>query len=912
MQGNLPVEGPKRMEKWERMGIYARVQEKNAGRRTFILHDGPPFTNGDVHIGTALNKILKDIIVRYRSMAGFNAPYVPGWDCHGLPIEHKVMKEHRSDGGKPLDVVELRKACDAFSEHYIPIQRQQFKRLGIFADWDREYRTKDPAYEAEILRAFARIVEKGLVYRSKKPVYWSIPCQTALAEAEVEYKDHESDSIWVKFKVSGGIEGIKGPTYFVIWTTTPWTLPANKAIAIHPNLEYVALEVDGEHLIVAKLLAEKFASQCGLTSFKFGKSFLGKELKGLSAKHPFMEADVPVVLADYVTTDSGTGCVHTAPGHGLEDYFTGIRYNLEIYSPLDDRGCYVADGKIPQELVGVSVLEDKGICRANDKVLELLRKENALLKVSKYLHSYPHCWRSKVPVIFRAMEQWFIDLNKNGLRQKVLEEIKNVQWIPEWAEKRIAGAVENRPDWCISRQRAWGVPIPVFFDRQNRPLLDVAVIEGIAKKVEQLGSNVWFEQTECQLLEGIPLPSGWKTEDLRKGVDTLDVWMDSGCSHLAVLKKTSGLQWPADLYLEGSDQHRGWFQSSLWIAMMTEGRAPYKQVITHGFFVDENKKKISKSGEKPETADTYVNRFGADVIRLWVASENYHDDIPVSEDILKHVVNTYRVIRNTLRFQLGNLYDFDFEKNSLEINELDPLDKWVLHHAHELLKEVLEAYKTYAFHKIYQQVSYFCSVILSATYHDVVKDRLYTCAKDSRERRSSQTAIYHIFNGLVKILAPILPVTCDEAYGYLPYAHQKDAVHLEDFPQLDDRWVFDVDYREIEAIMKFKSERVNELIESLRQKKIIGQSLDAKVIVTGGGELFRLLKKHEARLPELWIVSQVELTANATDALEVIVDHADGERCPRCWRWGKLVDCGALGRFSPRCGTVLKDNILQK
>ncbi|MGE9292720.1 MAG: isoleucine--tRNA ligase, partial [Puniceicoccales bacterium] len=635
---------PERLAHWESLDLYKKIQDKNADGPLYLLHDGPPFTNGDVHIGTALNKILKDFILRYKSMRGFRAPYLPGWDCHGLPIEHKVSRELRAQK-KDLTPAELREECAKFSEKYIGIQREQFKRLGVQADWEREYKTKNPAYEAEILKTFATFVEKGLVYRSKKPVYWSIPCETALAEAEIEYQDHVSPSIWVKFRLSEPEKfGLPENTFFVIWTTTPWTLPANLAVAVHPDLQYTQIAHNGETYVVALPLAEQFIADCELEGATTGDLHTGKDFDGVQTRHPFIDRASPVVLADYVTTEAGTGCVHTAPGHGLEDYLSGLKYGLEIYCPIDDRGCYVDDGQVPAELVGITVLERNGKCPANDAVLEIIGGNGALLQRKNDQHQYPHCWRSKTPVVFRAMDQWFVSLDKDNMRGNCLDGIGKVEWVPDWGENRIRGAVETRPDWCISRQRSWGVPIPAFYTEDGDALLDAKVVRAIADKVASEGTNIWFEQEAEELLKGIELPAEFTGKTLKKGTDTLDVWIDSGCSHLAVLKQTEDLHWPADLYLEGSDQHRGWFQSSLWTSVVTQGQPPYKKIITHGFIVDEKGEKISKS-KGAMSSDGWVAKYGADIMRLWVSSQDFRGDIRLSENHFKLVTNTYRSIR---------------------------------------------------------------------------------------------------------------------------------------------------------------------------------------------------------------------------------------------------------------------------
>ncbi|MEM7673594.1 MAG: isoleucine--tRNA ligase, partial [Verrucomicrobiota bacterium] len=656
MRGNLVEREPKRIEHWAQTGVYQHITSRNKadGGPLFVLHDGPPFTNGDVHIGTALNKTLKDTILRYKRMRGFVCPYVPGWDSHGLPIEHKVMTQLK-DEGKDLEPLQIRKACEQFANNFIEIQRSQFQRLGILANWDDEYRTIDPDYEAEELRGLAAIVEKELLYRSKKPVYWSIPCKTALAEAEIEYKEKKSPSIYVKFAVENPNQiGETGPLNLVIWTTTPWTLPANLAVAVGPEIEYVVATHHDEKYILAKDLAETVLEVCEMTGATIGDKFIkGSKLDKLIYKHPFIERSSAVVLADYVTTDSGTGLVHTAPGHGLDDYQTGLKYGLEVYCPLDDNACYIDDGQIPAELVGLSTLEIKGRAPANKGVLQIIEANGSLISLKPYTHSYPHCWRSKTPVIFRAMDQWFIALDKDGNRDQALAALEDVSFVPDWGRNRITGAVQTRPDWCISRQRSWGVPIPAFYDTQGQAWMSAEVIRGVAEKVRENGSNIWFEWGAEKILEGLALPADWPNPtELSLGRDTLDVWIDSASSQNAVLAKHPELARPADLYLEGSDQHRGWFQSSLWLGSFTHGNAPYKQLVTHGYIVKEDGTKISKSDgtkSKPQTSDSYIKQFGADVVRLWICSQDFRGDIPVSEKLIKNVGNTYRTLRNTFR-----------------------------------------------------------------------------------------------------------------------------------------------------------------------------------------------------------------------------------------------------------------------
>lgn len=929
MKADLAKREPGRVAHWAKIGLYEQIQRKNTDEgngQTFVLHDGPPFTNGDVHIGTAMNKTLKDIILRYKSMRGFRTPYVPGWDCHGLPIEQKVSREIQ-EKKLTLTTAETRARCDAFAESWIVKQSAQFRRMGVLADWAHEYKTKAPAYEADILRTFAAFVEHGLIYRSKKPVYWSIPFETALAEAEIEYKDHVSPSIWVKFAVPAD-EAQKfnlpadKPLFVVIWTTTPWTIPANLAIAVHPEVEYVVADLGAERIIVAQALlggvlaAAKIEAQPSIVL-----TVKGAALERLAPRHPFIDRASPVVLADYVTTDSGTGCVHTAPGHGAEDYQTGLRYGIEIYCPVGDDGRYVDDGRVPAELVGLSTLETvedlaaKRTSPANVAVLKKLDAAGALFAKQKYTHSYPHCWRSKTPIIFRAVDQWFVSLDKAGHRQKALEVIGKVQWVPAWGEARIRSAVESRPDWCISRQRTWGVPIPAFFDAGKNAYLDAGVARAVADKIQTRGTNFWYDATPAQILEGVSLPAGWPTaSELTCGRDTLDVWIDSGSSHAAVLKRhQGGTHWPAELYLEGSDQHRGWFQSSLWTSVIAFDQAPYKTVLTHGFIVDQERNKISKSSsyEKPQTSDAYVADYGADVIRLWISSQDFRNDIPISKEILSHVSEAYRLIRNTFRYQLSNLFDFDAARDAVPVEQMDTLDRWALHQTAALIEQCTAAYDAYEFHRVYQLCNQFCSVTLSATYHDILKDRLYTLGTDSTLRRSSQTAIHHIFNTLVRLLAPIITFTADEAWSFASAQteYTGDSIHLQRWPIAPTGWTNPEIEAEFAALLKVRA-LVNETIEPQRAAGKLGKSLDAAVTLSAASDdaTFRILEKHRDFLPELFIVSHVTLTPVSGAALTVGVrpcSELGFERCPRCWRWVPALETGPHGRICPRCTSAL-------
>ena len=919
MRGNLVEREPERIDHWKKIGLYEKIQAKNSDGKSFILHDGPPFTNGDLHLGHALNKTLKDTILRYKWMSGYNAPYIPGWDSHGLPIEHKVSRELQDSGRTDYTPLEVRKACAKFANKYRIIQSNQFERLGVTADWANEYWTIHPEYEAAELETFAKFVEQGLVYRSKKPVYWSIPCATALAEAEIEYKDHTSISIFVKLRLSdearNQLDLPDEDSSILIWTTTPWTLPANLAVSVHPKIEYSAIKT-AEHgtLIVATALIESVIEECKIESYKIIANYIGAQMEKLDARHPFIDRPSPILLADYVTTESGTGCVHTAPGHGLDDYITGINNGLEVYCPLDDDGCYVADGKVPTELVGLSVLDtDKKPSDANLEVLRITAANGSLIAKKKFVHSYPHCWRSKTPVVFRAMDQWFIALDKNGDRAAALESLKDVNFIPNWGENRIRAAVENRTDWCISRQRTWGVPIPAFYDENGGAYMDADVIRAISKKVAVAGTDLWFEKTASEILDGIPLPNNWPSaEKLSCGNDTLDVWIDSGSSHRAVLQKRSNLKWPADLYLEGSDQHRGWFQSSLWTSVIVDKAAPYKNLLTHGFIVKEDGTKLSKSDGAARPLNEWIGGYGADIIRLWICSQDYRGDVPVSDKIVKNVANNYRNLRNTLRFQIGNLHDFNVATDAVPLKELNALDKWALNELSRLVSKVTEAYDLYEFHRAFKDfIDPFVANTLSATYHDVLKDRLYTRSPNDPLRRSSQTAIHIIFSVFTRLIAPLVPFTADEAWSFAQNGGEfgDQAIALADWPVVDPNWEDAETANDITALRDFLSSQVNDRLEALRQQKTIGQSLDAKLVITSSPSNpdFARLQKYASDLPELFILSQVVLVESTESAeLNVEVAHADGVRCPRSWRWvPELVDTNSWGPVSARCAEAL-------
>jgi isoleucyl-tRNA synthetase len=926
MKAGLVEREPQRLQQWESRKLYQQIQASRAGKTRFVLHDGPPFANGDVHIGTALNKILKDIIVRYHSLRGQDAPYVPGWDCHGLPIEFKVTQEMRKAGQSEAGAVEIRQACDAYARKYIDIQRTQFKRLGVLGDWENPYLTLDKRYEADELRLFADIVAKGFVYRGKKPVYWSIPCRTALAEAEVEYHDHVSQSVYVKFPVVG-----QPQTFVVIWTTTPWTLPANLAVAYNEKLQYVQVRVGEENYILFRGLLSAVAEKCGWTNFSETPVPI-EQLAAIQYQHPFCNRTGKLFAANFVTSDTGTGFVHIAPGHGLDDYNLGRQNDLPIYSPVNDDGAFAYSGELPveqqmpAEMLGKSILEKHGKSDANEVVLHELRLRRALLHQENYHHSYPYCWRSKTPIIFRAMDQWFIEIDHDKFREHALAEIDRVNWIPDWGVNRIKGAVQSRPDWCISRQRTWGVPIPAFYDAKGEAILDAVIVRNAAELIEKHGSNVWFEKPASELWSLVK-PKDWKgAEAVSKSNDTLDVWIDSGSSSRAVLMRRAelahaagssrcdergqpsglSLPWKADIYLEGSDQHRGWFQSSLLLSLAGNGAAPFKTVLTHGFLVDADREKISKSKqgayEKPQTAEAYVKKYGADVVRLWVASQDYRNDIVVSEERVNKVGETYRSIRNALRYQLSNLYDFHPAKNTVADDKMTGLDRWILGEFSKLEAEVVAAYDQYEFHVVYQKVSQFVAVELSSIYHDAVKDRLYTDAANSPRRRSTQTALFRLVRGLSAILSPILVFTADEAWEFIPES-DSTSVHLSS-------WVtrpFALSERESQTWKKLFEIRPTVLscLEKERQAKNIGKALDAKIILGGTAQVLGDLTDEEKEsLRELLNVSQLILTG-PTEAAEVWIEtieavKADGQKCERCWHWE--LDVGADSEHPLLCG----------
>ncbi|HTO11425.1 MAG TPA: isoleucine--tRNA ligase [Candidatus Binatia bacterium] len=893
MKANLPQAEPRLLAWWDEIGIYKRLREVAADRPLWILHDGPPYANGNIHLGTALNKILKDIVVKSRGMAGFNAVYVPGWDCHGLPIEHKVDVELGLD--RPgidvrlaMDPVDKIRRCREYALKFVDVQRAEFKRLGVFGDWDNPYLTLAPAYEAVIVREFGRLVGRGLVYKGLKPVHWCMHCKTALAQAEVEYEEQRTPSVYVRFPLVAPLPAAPSAPKpsLVIWTTTPWTLPANLAIAVHPEEDYVALEGRGETLVVAAKLADAFAALAGLPGARRLATMPGQALAGLEYRHPWIERTGKAAAAPFVAMDTGTGLVHIAPGHGEEDYDLGRALGLRIYNPVDDDGRFVAE---VEHFAGQTVWD------ANPNIVALLKTRGALVAEVPFEHTYPHCWRCKNPTLFRATEQWFAALDRENLRQRTLEAIRHrVQWVPRWGEERIYNMVAHRPDWTLSRQRVWGVPIVAFYcEGCGELLLEQRVIEHVARLFgEGRGIEEWYLRPETELV-----PAGTRCgkcggERFRKETDILDVWFDSGCSHAAVLETRPELHWPAELYLEGSDQHRGWFHSSLLEAMSTRGAPPYKAVLTCGFVVDGEGRKMAKSGDNALPPEALLPKYGAEVLRLWTASEDYTEDVRVSTEILDRLADAYRRIRNTYRFLLGNLSDFDPRRDRQSYARLEEVDRFVLDRLARLIDRVTRAYEEYEFHTVFHSIHNFCAVDLSALYLDVIKDRLYTSRRDDPRRRAAQTACHDVFSALARLMAPILTFTAEEAWRYLPGTHA-ESVHLERFPEVPLEWLDDTLKREWDRLLEVRRE-VAKALELARAQKLIGSGLEAAVRVASAPEdLPALLGAKLPLLPTLFIVSGVAMGRGPAGAvhyesqeipgLVIDVDRAPGDKCGRCW-----------------------------
>jgi len=897
MQAQLNRREPEILKNWDSLDLHRRIRERAAAWPKFILHDGPPYANGNIHMGTALNKILKDIIVKSRFMEGQNSVYVPGWDCHGLPIEHQVDKV-LGKRKKDLSIVEIRQTCREYARKFIDIQREQFKRLGVIGDWEHPYLTMDGAYVAQIVREFGKFVEAGNIYRGRKPIYWCARCRTALAEAEVEYEDHRSPSIYVLFPLRSpppaSLKHLPADrTFVVIWTTTPWTLPANLAVAFHPEFTYAALKLpDGRHLIMAEERIAGVTRETGIPDYEKAGTSLGRDWENLSCSHPFYDRASLCVLGEHVTLEQGTGCVHTAPGHGQEDFEVGRQYGLDIFTPVDDAGRFTEEA---------APFQGQFVFDADPKVNALLREKGHLLKEDSLSHAYPHCWRCKEPIIFRSTPQWFISMETNQLRQKALENIRTVQWIPPWGRERIYAMIENRPDWCISRQRSWGVPIIAFHCSScQEPLLDGNLIRRVADLFEERGPDIWFSDPPESFLPAGTACARCGGTSFEKGMNILDVWFDSGVSFASVLEKREDLRFPADLYLEGSDQHRGWFHSSLLASVGTRGTAPYRNVLTHGYVVDEMGKKMSKSLGNFIDPQEVISRFGAEIVRMWVAGEDYRDDIRISDETLSRLADSYRKIRNTARFILGNLYDFHPERNRVPYAQRDELDRWALLRLARLQESVRKAYQTYEFHLVYHRLLDFCVVDMSSFYLDVLKEVLYVSAPDSPARRSAQSSLYDILGGLTRLIAPILSFTAEDIWQHLPAGEQgkEESVHLCRMPEADPAWLDpDLEAR-WEKLFAFRQE-VSRALEIARKEKTIGHSLDAWVRAAPPSSWTAFLQGFPCPLRLLFIVSEVTIEENLEGpatlesreipGLSLRIERARGEKCNRCWVYSPSV-----------------------
>ena len=895
MRANLPQREGAFLEKWEEMDIYNKQLSKNEGKPKFVLHDGPPYANGGIHLGTSLNKILKDFIIKFYSMNGYQTPYIPGWDTHGLPIEQRAIKEL---GLKRHEVgpIKFREACKGFAKKYVDLQRQAFKRLGVRADWNNPYITLKPEFEAEQIKIFGEMAKKKYIYKGLKPVYWCPSCETALAEAEIEYADHNTVSIFVKFEVSDDKNAIFSKlntnknVYFVIWTTTTWTLPGNMAICINKDFEYCAIKANGEYYIVATELVDNVVKAANIKDYEKVATFSGEELEGVLCKHPFIDRNSMVILGDHVTLETGTGCVHTAPGHGVDDFLVCQKYNMDIIVPVDSRG------HLTNEAGEFSGLFYE---KANKAILAKLQETNNLLATYEIVHQYPHCWRCKNPIIFRATEQWFASID--GFRKLALDEVKKVKWVPEWGEDRITSMIRDRGDWCISRQRIWGVPIPIFYCKDcHLELITDESINSVYELFKEKGSNAWYEYETSEIL-----PKGTKCKcgcsEFEKETDIMDVWFDSGSSHAAVLAKNKDLKWPCDMYLEGNDQHRGWFQSSLLTAVATKGKAPFKTVVTHGYVVDGEGRKMSKSlGNGIDPFDV-IKEYGADILRLWVASCDYKTDIRISKKLLTQISEVYRKIRNTSRYIIGNIHDFNPDTDMVAYDDLLEIDKVALLKLANLLKKVNESYKEYEFHVMFHAIHNFCVVDMSNFYLDIIKDRLYTLKPDSKERRAAQTVMYKILDTLVKILTPVLAFTSEEIWQYMPHKKEDnlESVQLANWPVLDEKYINSELEAKWDKILDIKAD-VSKALEEARNKKIIGHSLNAEVTIYANDEYYDFINKMKDDMATLFIVSQFKLekmsnevedaiAGETVNGIKILIRQASGEKCERCWMYSDTV-----------------------
>ncbi len=886
MRAGLPKSEPVTLKNWEDEKLYENLMKLNEGKPLFVLHDGPPYANGDIHLGHALNKILKDFIVRYKNMAGFKAPYVPGWDTHGLPTELKARQKAGVGNSAEISIVELRKMCEEFVNGYIDDQRSQFKRLGIIGEWDNPYITLNPEFEAEQIRVFAEMASKGYIYKGLKPVYWCPECKTALAEAEIEYAEDPCFSIYVKFKTKDdkgvfsamGIDPSK--VSFVIWTTTTWTLPANVAICVGPRFEYSIIKTGDEYLVMATDLFKSALEVAEITDYEVVATVKGSELEYITAAHPFLDRESLVIVGEHVTLESGTGCVHTAPGHGVDDYNVCLNYpDIPVICPVDSNGVLTEEAG---QFAGLTTNE------ANKNIAAYLDEEGSLFALKKIVHQYPHCWRCKTPILFRATDQWFCSVD--DFKDEAVDAINNVEWIPAWGRDRITNMVRERKDWCISRQRKWGVPIPIFFCKEcGEAHINRDAMMAVADLFEKEGSNAWYNHSAKEIL-----PEGTKCEkcgctDFEKEKDIMDVWFDSGSSHTAVVKKRSALEFPADLYLEGNDQYRGWFQSSLLTSVATTGEAPYKTVLTHGMILDDESRKMSKSLGNGISPQDVIKQYGADVLRLWVASTDYQTDVHISNNILKQLSEAYRKIRNTARYILGNLSDFNPDNDMVELDKLMPIDKWAITKLNALIDKVIESYDKYEFHMVYHSIHNFCVVDMSNFYLDVLKDRLYTEKSDSSSRRAAQTAIYLILDAMTKMMAPILAYTSDEIWKYMPHSSENNAEHVI-FNEMPDKVNLSVNDEFIAFWDKIHELRdaVKKSLEAYIKDKLIKSSLEAKIILSAGGSMLEFLRKAESELCAAFIVSDIEIVDNGGE-LEISVTKAEGEKCERCWSISKTV-----------------------
>ncbi len=903
MRGNLPQKEPEMIKRWQDQKLYQKLMEKNEGLPLYVLHDGPPYANGDIHMGTALNKVLKDIIIKYKNMTGYKAPYIPGWDTHGLPIELKAMKKVGVENIN--SALDLRKVCKEFALHYVDVQRSEFIRLGSIGDYDHPYLTLQPKHEAEQIRIFGEMAKKDFIYKGLKPVYWCPECKTALAEAEIEYDEDPCNSIYVKFKVEddeGKLAALNtelDKTYFVIWTTTTWTLPGNLAICLGPEYEYVAVHANGEYYIMAKELVESAMKAAGITDYTVSEASLkGKELEYIKYRHPFIDRVSPIIVGDHVTLESGTGCVHTAPGHGVEDFEVCVNHypEIPIIVPVD------GDGRLTEEAGEFCGLTTSD---ANKAILTKLTELNALFAVEKIIHQYPHCWRCKSPIIFRATEQWFCSID--GFKEEACKAIDTVKWIPEWGGDRIKGMVMDRSDWCISRQRTWGVPIPIFYCKDcGKAIINEDTINAIANLYEKEGSDAWYKYEASEIL-----PKGFKCEcgcgEFTKEMDIMDVWFDSGVSHAAVCNEEHGLRWPADLYLEGADQYRGWFQSSLLTSVAAKGCAPYKSVCTHGWVVDGEGKAMHKSLGNGMSPDEVTEKFGADILRIWVASSDYHADIRISNDILKQLSDAYRKIRNTARFILSNLGDFDPDKDSVPVEKLDGIDKWAMARMDEIIEKCKNAYDKLDYHIVYSTMRDFCTIDLSNFYLDILKDRLYVEKADSESRRAAQTVIYNILRGMTLYLAPVLSFTAEEIWGYMPRSEKDDAESVF-FNRMPEKSGVSADGEFMEKWNKIDELRdiVNKALEDARGQKLIGKSLEAKVTLNCGRDWYDFAKSVENDLVSAFIVSAVDVEKSEFDGVNVKVEVAPGEKCERCWTHSDTVGkCAEHPTLCARCAEIV-------